>query len=93
MNASEREQLRRSLVRFLVPSASLRKFGVPTELLLQQSKAEGRPDLTALIVESELAYLVDKGLVELTGKAISPENRSWRITAEGRDWAAMEGLE
>lgn len=40
----------------------------------------------------EVQYLVDKGFAALEGKIISPENREWKITAEGRDFLAMEGL-
>ena len=39
-------------------------------------------------VTTELQYLADKGLVSPVGKTISPENRCWRITANGRDFLA-----
>jgi hypothetical protein len=93
MNPLDREQLRRSLVRFLLPSSVLVRFGLATPLLLQQARAEGRRELTAGEVEIELDYLCEKGLVQATRKTVSPENNTWRITAAGRDWAAEEGIE
>lgn len=83
MNSEEREQLRLSLLRFLDANATVRFLG--TGLLLQMAKAEGRGDLKAAEVEAELRYLLDKGFVEMAAKQISPENKTWRITAAGRD--------
>jgi hypothetical protein len=40
----------------------------------------------------ELDYLEGKGLVAPIDKLISPENRRWKITAAGRDFAAAHGL-
>ena len=40
-------------------------------------------------IRLELQYLADKGLVLPVGKVISPENKSWRITADGRDYTAQ----
>lgn len=89
MTASEREQLRWSLLRFLDANAT--RFGLPTDFLLQQARAEGRLLLQRPELEAELQYLADKGLVEEALKAISPERRSWRITANGRDqYASMQ---
>lgn len=42
-------------------------------------------------IRAELQYLADKKLVEPVGKIISPENRAWRINAEGRDYLALHG--
>jgi len=44
-------------------------------------------------IQAEITYLVDKGwMAELT-KRLSPEIRSWRVTAEGRDFLAQEGFD
>lgn len=40
----------------------------------------------------ELAYLRDKGLAANVLKTLSPENVRVRITADGRDYLAAEGL-
>jgi hypothetical protein len=86
-----REQLRISLLRFL--SANPSKFGLPVKFLTTHAKMEGRPQLTQDQVEAELTYLADKGLVAELTKAISPEVRSYRITAEGRDYLAALGVD
>jgi hypothetical protein len=93
MNPHEREQLRLSLLRFLLPTAALTKYGVSALLLTQEARAEGRSHLAEAEVCLELHYLQDKGLVEPIKKALSPENQMWRITANGRDFAAEGGLE
>jgi hypothetical protein len=43
-------------------------------------------------ISEELAYLRDKGLAVPVTKMISPENSRTRITADGRDYLATEGL-
>jgi len=43
-------------------------------------------------IANEIAYLADKGLAVPVKKTLSPENRRTRITAEGRDYLAAEGL-
>lgn len=83
MTSTDREQLRLSLLRFLDANPS--RFGLGTQLLFQHARAEGRPALTVAEVDQELRYLLGKGLIEEKGKMISPENRSWGITAAGRD--------
>lgn len=37
-------------------------------------------------------YLLDKGLIALVDKQISPEVRRWRITAAGTDFLASQGF-
>jgi len=43
-------------------------------------------------LQAEIDYLVEKGFATPSGKALSPENKQWKITAAGRDFLAMEGL-
>jgi hypothetical protein len=93
MNTIEREQLRLSLLRFLLPTAALSRFGSGAALLLQQAKSEGRQGLAVIDVIAELEYLHEKGLVQPVMKTLSPENQMWKISAAGRDFAAQGGLE
>lgn len=86
MTADQREQLRLSLLRFLCDNPT--RFGFNAALLRQMACNEGRTGLDKATVEAELQYLEDKQLIVLAGKTISPENRSWRITAQGRDLLA-----
>jgi DNA-binding PadR family transcriptional regulator len=43
-------------------------------------------------IANELSYLEDKGLTARVQKTLSPENVRYRITANGRDFLAQEGL-
>lgn len=88
MNPAEREQLRLSLLRFLADNPT--RFGFNAALLLQMARNEGRRALTRQEVEDEMTYLEDKQFAALVNKAISPENRVWRITGEGRDFIAQQ---
>lgn len=82
----QREQLRLSLLRYL--DANVSSFGSSSALLLQQARAEGFA-VDKSVIELEMKYLADKKLAALRDKKISPENRTWEITAEGRDHRAQ----
>ena len=43
-------------------------------------------------LDDGLDYLVGKGLVAQIGKTVSPEMKRWKITSDGYDYAATEGL-
>lgn len=88
MTATEREQLRLSLLRFLADNPT--RFGFNVALLLQMARNEGRSELVRTEVEAELQYLEDKQFITLVNKSISPENRVWRITSDGRDYFAQQ---
>lgn len=90
MNPVERESLRESLIRFLGSNPA--DSGTAEGLLVQLARAEGRAGLAFAEVRAELVYLEDKGLVKQPIRLLSPENRWWRLTAEGRDFAAERGL-
>jgi hypothetical protein len=90
MNPEQREQLRLSLLRML--GANPTAFGVPVTFLKAMATAEGRPSLTHPDVMAELQYLHDAGLIAPVCKQISPENVSYRIAKEGRDFLAERGL-
>lgn len=85
MTATELEQVRLSLLRFL--SLNRTPYGLPARALLQFLRAEGTR-LEQPAVEAEMQYLVDKGLAVEVSKTLSPEIRVWRITAAGRDQVA-----
>jgi len=91
LNAQQREQLRLSLLRFLNDNPA--RYGLPTELLLQMARAEGRPQLDKQNVVAELEYLVEKSLAQEVPKTLSPEIRNWKITANGRDHFAQQNEE
>ncbi len=87
MSPEQKEQLDLSLLRFLESNQT--RFGLPTQVLLQMARSEGRPELGKTDVEAQLQYLSGKGLVEEALKGIHPENRNWRITSAGTDFVAM----
>ena len=90
LTPEQREQLRLSLLRFLNDTP---RFAQPVAFLLQRARAEGRNDLEAGEVETELEYLTAKKLAVESSKTLSPEIRSWKISADGRDFLAMQGNE
>lgn len=86
MSTEERELLRLAILR--VMEANRTAFGLPAPALgLQLWRFGFQVDPAELAVE--LDYLLDKGLLALKEKFISPENRAWRITAAGRDFIAL----
>jgi hypothetical protein len=86
LSSEQREQLRLSLLGFL--EANQTRFGLSAALLRQMARSEGRSQLDAETVAAELDYLADKNFIAPVDKKISPENRAWRITADGRDFLA-----
>jgi hypothetical protein len=76
-----REQIRLCLLRCLDAGAP---GAFAPSLLAAMLRGEGF-NLKADTIAAELDYLRGKGLVEEARKTISPENVTWRITAEGRD--------
>jgi len=88
MSPKTREELR---LLILTTIAAAKGYAIPLDgirlgLPAQHRRMEG-DDLQA-----EVQYLVDKGFVAPESKRLSPENREWKITAEGRDYLATEGL-
>lgn len=88
MNAFPRELFRQNLLVQLdqVAPAHLR---IAT---LRVGAMAGGFDVDDKAVDAELAYLADKGFTAAANKALSPENKHWRITASGRDYVAEQGL-
>lgn len=87
MTPAQRETLRLSL---LTAFEAAKPYAVGLQALRIHLPEWRRVDNTALL--AEIAYLVEKGLVAVKGKAISPEVTEWHITASGRDLLATEGL-
>jgi len=87
MNPQTREQVRLSLLRYLDAAAG-RRNGLAESVLRQFLISEGFT-LTNEELAAELEYLRGKGLAAPAEKQISPENRAWVITAEGRDHYAQ----
>lgn len=87
MNAATRELFRQNLIAQLCASGvSMR---VPA---LKVGAKAGGFEPSDDQIDAELLYLADKGLVAVADKLVSPELKRWRVTADGRDYAAQEGL-
>ncbi len=65
---------------------------LPLATIVTGAKLAAFPSANDDIVRGELVYLMDKGLVVVVAKQLSPENKRWRITAAGRDFLAEQGL-
>ncbi len=86
MKPEERENLRKAILNVLDANAT--QLGLSQgaiRVLIVQFGLRLEPEAIA----PELLYLADKGLVVNAAKSLSPENRWWRITAEGRDFVAQ----
>jgi hypothetical protein len=96
MTPEEREELRLALIRWLATKPL--RYGSPARYLAMCAKSEVWPDVTIDEINAQLEYLagptnpIGKPLVEEVAK-LSPENRSWKITSAGSDFAAQRGLD
>ncbi len=86
MNAEQRESFRLALLRVL--EANNTQYGLGLAALGHLATTFGFSRARISDVEREIVYLEDKGYAIQLVKPISPENRVWRITAEGRDYLA-----
>jgi len=85
MIPEQRELFRIAILRVL--AANLTRFGLnETAISMHVFRFGFQPERIETV--AELDYLHDKGLVAPVEKTISPENRTWRITAAGRDHLA-----
>jgi len=84
-----REVLRTNILQTAADSAPK---GVTIPLVRVYARAGGFRSVTEEEVEAGIQYLVDKGFLALVPKSISPENKAWRVTADGQDFLALEGL-
>ena len=88
MNSKQRENLRLLILSALDASK-------PYAIELASLRPALPPSFRALDsadLRAEIDYLVEKGFAKPEEKRISPENKQWTITADGRDFLAMEGL-
>ncbi len=90
MNATQREALRIALIKNILDAGAM---GLRLNIVAALVRAGGFPHVTDQEFANETAYLADKGLIDRAAKTISPENPIWRITADGRDYAASAGIE
>ena len=88
ITSEQRELLRHAILLQLERASSM---GLPVGTLRLGARMAGH-DVDAEHIKTELQYLEDQRLVEPTTKTISPENRRHRITADGRDYLATQGL-
>ena len=86
MNQIAREQVRLSILRYCLGP-------IGTGLIIAYLRAEGFRSLKRPEVQIEIDYLCDKKFLVADPKAISPENKIWRTTADGRDYLALQGQE
>ncbi len=90
MTPATRENFREALLLVLEERASDR-FGLGVTAIRTFLAQHGFRQAPPEEINAELRYLADKQFVAIVGKAISPENTCWRITAEGRDHVAQGG--
>ena len=86
MNPQQRELFRRALLEAL--DANGTRFGLGVSALRVHLGPFGFPGAATADIEAEITYLQDKALVTEVTKQVSPELRSWRLTAQGRDYLA-----
>lgn len=87
MNPETRELFRKALLRVL--DANNTRFGLGAKALGHLVASYGFSSPNESDLKTELQYLEDKKLITECMKGVSPENRSWRISAEGRDFVAQ----
>ncbi|HOP99129.1 MAG TPA: hypothetical protein PLK78_17060 [Verrucomicrobiota bacterium] len=86
MKPEERENFRLAILRALDDNPT--RWGLGLSAIAHHMLIYGYHSPTTDDLQAELAYLEDKKLIAEALKGISPENRAWRITAEGRDFIA-----
>lgn len=89
MNPQSRELFRVALLQQL---AAVAPQSLPVPTLLTGVRLAGFPNATEEEAKAELDYLGDKNLVVIAPQTLSPENKRWKIRAEGRDLLAVQGL-
>lgn len=88
MKPEQRELFRHALLR--VADANDTQFGLSIRAFQVHVHAFAfTPDLEE--TRRELEYLEEKGFLKVPAKNISPENKTWKITAAGRDELAQHG--
>lgn len=88
IHEAQLENARLSVLRYLSAVPENAKFANTTKAITQQLIGEGFGGATNADTDRILDYLRDRKLVDEVTKAISRENRAWRITADGVDYLA-----
>ena len=89
MTTTDRETLRHTILK---AAEAAKPYGVTLPLLSITARNMGLRSATAGDIHAEVDYLADKGFLHPEPKSLSPENKSWRISASGRDYMAQEGI-
>ena len=87
ITSEQRELMRNAILGILDANGS--KYGVGLGAIAIFLRPLGFR-VSADELRPEVQYLEDKGFVLPISKLVSPENRVWRITAEGRDYCAIQ---
>ena len=85
-NPQQREIIRISLLRYI----SQGNGDLARGYLLAAVRAEGFKSVDDIWLASELQYLIDKELIAVVIKVLSPENKYYRLTGNGRDFLAEQ---
>jgi hypothetical protein len=89
MTPQRRHQLRTAL---LIIIESVKPFAAELPLIRIGLPTHGFRAMEDEVVLTELDYLVEKRFVAKDGAKLAPELGKWKITADGRDFLATEGL-
>ena len=89
MTPATRELFRIALLRIL--EANETRYGLSATAVAMHVGVYGFRGVSEDTILAELRYLFDKGFVATPVKELSPENKTWQITANGRDWLATNG--
>lgn len=87
---SHQNELFRHVILLQLESASPRSL--PLETLKQGVHLAGFEELSKQSLHKDLAYLVDKGLLEEELSLLSPANKRYRINAKGQDYLSINHL-
>jgi len=96
MTPADRELIHACLIRYLATKGL--RFGTPLGLLVMMLRSAGWPDMEEAQVVAELDYMADatngigKSLVISVAK-LNPAESRWNLTAAGREFAQLRGLD
>jgi hypothetical protein len=85
------ETLKLFRINLLRQARGAKGLGLSVNELALGAKTEGH-NVNTDDVNDELQYLIDKKQIEVVPADISPEVKSYRITATGRDWLATQAI-
>lgn len=86
MSPEQKELFRLAILRVL--DANNTRFGLGRSAIAHSMVLFGFASPRTDDLDAALAYLEGKKLIYEVLKGISPENRAWKITAEGTDFVA-----